>query len=205
MPRRLRPSLAAACFILTGLFVVTSLSAVAQTVGGHVGETADEPVDAQLSGGWPDAVDRLVTAKTNAKGCARRLKTVASPGDPAWREGERLYSAARADVNGVIAGLRVLLSEGGDPPKEGRLADKLKRGATEAQAFCAHVNSLAERTEGEKNLRRALVENLPAVVLEALSTLVDFRNDDPFRRQTILAQLEDAVWQDFQTITPISG
>jgi hypothetical protein len=174
-------------------------------VGRHAGSAGDSSVGSEVVEGWPDAVDRLVTAKSDATSCARRLKTIASPDDPGWRQGERLYSAARADVNGVIAGLRVLLSEGGDPPEEERLAKKLKRGADEAQKFCNHVNALAKPIEGEKSLRRALVENLPAVVLEALSTLVDFRDDDPFRRQTILNQLEEAVWQDFELIQPIGG
>lgn len=109
--------------------ILASFALLASSVAG-IGRAADDI-------GWPEAVDRLATEKANAQNCAALLKKYG--GKPQISRGEFAYGGAKADFDGVIAGLITALGEGETPESLPSLESKLENGAepgTAARAGC---------------------------------------------------------------------
>jgi hypothetical protein len=71
------------------------------------------PLAPQTSLNWPEVMDRLTRERTQAETCVGLIK---SGGDKAAIERAKLsYAKAKAEMDGVIAGLRTVLVRAGDP------------------------------------------------------------------------------------------
>jgi hypothetical protein len=163
-----------------------------------VGPTAGMSQAASI--GWPEAVSRLVEERSKAETCAASLK---GHGDQEQiARGRLTYSTARADFDGVIAGLITALAEGGTPESFPSLETKLERGASALGEFCRTVADLVPRESGRKGILDRIVKAAIEPVIKALSEGVatlyaDHRKDDALTRQTIQTLLEAAKWPDF--------
>lgn len=146
--------------------------------------------------GWPEAISRLAAERTRAAACveqARGLGIAAT--DPLARQ----YAEAKAEVDGVIAGLAVALAEQREPVSLSELERRMTEGFEGRQRFCAAVDArLPPRPTGERSV---LSDALTALVKPALEAVVKLwgmhRDDDKLRRDTIRAQLEATKWPDF--------
>ena len=82
--------------------------------------------------GWQEAIARLAAERTRAETCAALLK---KHGDEAAKsQGERAYGEAKAEVDGVVAGLVVALAQGAEPASLPELEAKLRRGVAAREA-----------------------------------------------------------------------
>ncbi len=97
---------------------------------------------------WQEAVARLAQERTRAETCVVWLKKY---GDAAARDrGALAYGEAKAEYDGVIAGLVVALARKGPPGSLPDLQARLQRGFDEREAFCKSVLPLVPRDSGEK-------------------------------------------------------
>jgi hypothetical protein len=154
---------------------------------------------------WPDAVAALAAERTRAETCVRVLKRHAGSDTAALSRGELGYATARADVDAVIVGLTVVLSQGGTPPDLADLETRLTHGVQAREAFCQQVIALVPSDPGTRDLIR-LIEVSGAVLpplLEAVRALSAYvTGQDRLLRQTIQTQLEATKWSRFADITP---
>jgi hypothetical protein len=152
---------------------------------------------------WPDAIATLAAERTRAETCVRLLKRHAGGEAAALSRGELAYTAAKAEMDAVIAGLTVVLAQGGTPPDLPDLEARLTRGVRAREAFCKEVTALVPDDPGTRNV---LVQVLGAVLtplLEAVRALyTGLTEHDRLRRQTIQTQLEATQWPAFAEITP---
>src|SRR3954468_23379012 len=73
---------------------------------------------------WQDAVARLAYERTQAETCAKALKTY---GDAAARDrGALAYDEAKAEYDGIIAGLSVALARSEQPASLSDLQERLR-------------------------------------------------------------------------------
>jgi len=149
---------------------------------------------------WPDAVSRLAEERTKAEVCVTSLKKYGNEGQKA--QGRLAYGVAKANFDGVIAGLITALGEGGNPESLLSLDTRLAQGATGLEQFCKSVSDLVPNASGQKGLLDAMVKAAVEPVIKALSEAVaalynNHRKDDALTRQTIQTQLEAAKWPDF--------
>jgi hypothetical protein len=178
--------------------------AAAETTGGHAGSRPEISIGAELAFDWPEAITRLRSARESAVGCARQLKATTEAGSDARRTAARLYSEARAGFNGTIAGLRVVLAEGGAPPDLATLEGRLATGTERGERFCEQVDAVLATVEGEKSgVLKFLKANGLQVLLEAVARLLQYEGEnDAIRRETIRNELEGALWPEFREIAP---
>jgi hypothetical protein len=153
--------------------------------------------------GWPEAVSRLAEERTNAEICVASLKAYGDKEQIA--RGRLAYGTAKADFDGVIAGLVTALAAGGNPESLPSLDAKLERGASGLGEFCTAVAGLLPNASGQKGILDEMVKAAVEPVIKALSEGVAVlynsnRTDDALTRQTIQTQLEAAKWPDFANV-----
>jgi hypothetical protein len=152
---------------------------------------------------WPEAVAALAAERTRAETCVRLLKRHAGGDAAALSRGELAYTAAKAEVDAVIAGLTVVLMQRGTPPDLADLETRLTRGVQAREAFCTQVTALVPPDPGTRNLLVQLVGTFLPPLLEAARTLYTGKTEqDRLLRQTIQTQLEATQWARFADITP---
>jgi hypothetical protein len=152
---------------------------------------------------WPEAIAALAAERTRAETCGRLLKRHAGDNKVALSRGELAYTDARADVDGVIVGLIVVLAQGGTPPDLADLETRLTRGVQAREAFCTQVIPLVPPDPGTRNLLVQLVGTALQPLLEAARTLYTVKTEqDRLLRQTIQTQLEATTWVPFADLTP---
>jgi hypothetical protein len=156
---------------------------------------------------WPDAVAALAAERTQAETCVRLLKRHVGDNTAALSHGEVTYAVAKADMDGVIAGLTVVLAQGGTPPDLADLETRLTHGVQAREAFCRKVVALVPPNPGTRDLDLIrLIEVGGAVLpplLEAIRALSAYvTGQDRLLRQTILTQLEATKWPAFADVTP---
>jgi hypothetical protein len=152
---------------------------------------------------WPDAVAVLAAERTRAETCVQLLKRHAGHDAAALSRGQLAYNEAKAAADAVIAGLIVVLAEGGTPPDLADLEARLTRGVQAREAFCREVIALVPPDPGTRTLLGELVGAFLKPLLEAAVTLYTFETaQDRLRRQTIQTQLEAIQWRTFAAITP---
>jgi hypothetical protein len=159
------------------------------------------PALGQVEGiSWQEAVARLAAERTRAETCARLLK---SYGDSAAvSKGDQVYGAAKAEVDGVIAGLVVALAQDDEPTSLPDLEARLQRGIKGRESFCADVTPLAPAASGEKNLIIDLAGEVLGPLIEAVQVIyLDHREDDRLTRATIQTQLEATKWPAFAEVS----
>jgi hypothetical protein len=152
---------------------------------------------------WQDAVALLAAERTRAETCGQLLKRQAGTGTDALSRGALAYDHARADVDGVIAGLIVVLAQRGTPRDLADLETRLTRGVQAREAFCTQVAALVPPDPGTRNLLVQLVGAFLPPLLEAARTLYTGTTEqDRLLRQTIQTQLEATTWAPFADLTP---
>jgi hypothetical protein len=90
--------------------------------------------------GWQEAVARLAQERTLAESCAGLLKKYGDAG--AVDRGKLAYAGAKAEYDGIVAGLDVALASNDRPASLPDLEARLQRGFDKRQAFCNSVQKL---------------------------------------------------------------
>jgi hypothetical protein len=160
--------------------------------------------EAQQTIGWQEAVSRFAAERTRAETCAALLK---KHGDEAAKsQGALAYGEAKAEVDGLIAGLITVLAQDvhAAPASLPELEAKLQHAFAGREAFCATVLPLVPPARpGEKNLITALLGEAVGPLIEAVQALVlDAREADRLTAKTIQNQLEAASWLAFAAVAP---
>jgi len=133
------------------------------------------------------------------------LKRYAGNDAAALSRGQLAYAEAKAEVDAVIAGLIVVLAQGGSPPDLADLETRLTRGVQvqAREAFCTWAIALIPPDPGTRTLFGELVGAFLKPLLEAARALYTFEKEqDRLLRQTIQTQLEATKWSAFADITP---
>jgi hypothetical protein len=152
---------------------------------------------------WPEAVALLAAERTRAETCGRLLKRHVGANTAALSRGELTYASAKADVDGVIAGLTVVLAQRGTPPDLPEVEARLTRGVQAREAFCQQVMALVPEDPGTRDLLVSLLGAFLPPLLEAARTLYTGQTEqDRLLRQTIQTQLEATTWTPFADLTP---
>jgi hypothetical protein len=152
---------------------------------------------------WQEAVARLARERTQAEACVRILKKY---GDPAGIDGGSLtYANAKADYDGIIAGLTVALARGKQPKSLPDLEQRLRRGFDEREAFCKSVQPLVPQSSGQKGVIDEIVSGAVGPIIEAVKAIyLRSKDDDALTRKTIQTQLEATSWPAFASVPPSS-
>jgi hypothetical protein len=156
---------------------------------------------AQTALGWPEVIDLLTKARTQATTCVEVLK---SSGDKAAVASARLtYGMAESDMDGVIAGLTTALVEGGDPDRLPTVRTSLETSGKGLKEICdAAVKTITPNTKGVwDEVARGAVEPLFKTISDGVGALwarhVQIEN---LELETIKSQLEAAKWPKFADI-----
>jgi hypothetical protein len=151
---------------------------------------------------WQEAVARLARERTHAETCASVLKKY---GDPAAKDhGSVDYGEAKAEYDGIIAGLSVALARKEQPASLSDLQGRLHRGFEKREAFCQSALSLIPEGKGEKGSIEGIVSGTIGPLIQAVQAIY-FRakDDDLLTRKTIQTQLEATSWPAFASISPL--
>jgi hypothetical protein len=153
--------------------------------------------------GWPEAVGRLAGERTKAETCAALLKGYAD--EQQRSRGQLAYGEAKANFDGVIAGLVAALTEGGNPKSLPGLETDLEHGAKSLGKFCKMVSDLLPSTSGRKGVLADIAKGAIQPVIDALKEGVaalynNHRKDDALTIETIKTQLEAAKWPNFAEV-----
>ena len=111
------------------------------------------------------------------------------------------YGEAKAEYDGVIAGLVVALARKGQPESLPDLQDRLQRGFDKREAFCRSVLPLVPPTAGERGPIADLVSGAVKPLIDAVVAIWSrTRDDDALMRKTIQSQLEGTSWLAFESM-----
>jgi hypothetical protein len=149
---------------------------------------------------WQEAVARLARERTAAETCAAVLKQY---GDAAAiARGTLAYGEAKAEYDGIIAGLIVALARKAAPASLPDLKAQLRSAFKKRAAFCQSVRLLAPaQGTGKKGIIEDVVKGAVGPLLTALEAIWRrVRDDDALMRKTIETQLEAAVWPAFAQV-----
>ncbi len=151
---------------------------------------------------WPDAIARLAAERTRAMTCAAQAKAL--PDCVAALAAT--YGEAKAEMDGIIAGLSVALAEGRKPDALDDLPRRIEAAVTRREAFCRTVaERLPPPAAGERSVLSDVL-GLGKLVKELVDAGLAIWNriaePDKLRRDTIRAQLEATRWPDFGDVKP---
>jgi hypothetical protein len=151
--------------------------------------------------GWQEAVARLARERTLAENCARLLKKHGS--SAAIASGSLAYGEAKAEYDGIIAGLTVALARKAMPASLPDLETRLRTGLAKREAFCRCVASIVPAPRsGEKGVVEEIVGGAIGPLVDALKAIwLRVHGDNMLARKTIETQLSATIWADFQSIT----
>ena len=150
---------------------------------------------------WQDAIAELAGERTRAETCVRLLKRHAGGDAAALSKGELAYADAKAEVDAVIAGLVVALTQDDDPDSLSDLKSRLTRGIEAREAFCDKAMLLVPDSEGTKNVIVDLVGAVAEPLIDAVVEIYKHWDDkDTIRVETIKTQLKATQWLGFTDI-----
>jgi hypothetical protein len=162
-------------------------------------------VRAQEAMGWQEAVVSLASERTRAEACVSLLKAHAAGQAQVLTEGEYTYTQAKADMDGVIAGLVVALAEDAAPLSFDSMRIQLEQAVALRQAFCEKALALAPPEAGTKTLATDLLGKVLSSLVDAAKEIyLKHNEDDALARKTIQTQVEGTRWRAFGEI-PASG
>jgi uncharacterized protein YidB (DUF937 family) len=142
--------------------------------------------------GWPEAVGSLSQLRTQAQNCVELLKS--SDDKAAIATGRIRYGTAKAQADGVIAGLIATLVDGGEPESFLKAVCDAAVKATAAEGGTKGViEEIAKGTVGP------LVDALKSAAGAVWTRHVE---KDKLETETIKTQLEAAKWPDFGDVAP---
>src|SRR5690242_12452322 len=156
--------------------------------------------------GWQAAVARLAGERTRAEACAGLLRRY---GDEAARaQGQIAYDEAKAEVDGVIAGLTVALAKHTEPASLPDLEGRLRHEVTKLDAVCARAKAAAPQESGTRGgvladlaagAVKPLIEAVQALIIDARHAAAE---NDRLTAETIKTQLGAATWPKFGDVPP---
>jgi len=153
---------------------------------------------------WAEAVAQLAGARTKAETCAALLKKFGDVGHIA--RGQLIYSDAKAEADGVIAGLIVAVSAKDQPERLSSLQERVERAVTGLAQLRNLAESQLPKLEGTRDfdlggILKGAIEQLQKPLLDAVAALYNnHRADNELTRKTIQTQLEAARWPDFAEV-----
>lgn len=153
--------------------------------------------------GWPQTIELLTQERTQAETCVELLK---SSGDKAViLNGRIIYDAARAQTDGVIAGLTTALVEGGKPESLPMVQTDLEKAGLGLHQICDAAVKTASASGGTKgvveDVAKAAIEPLVNAISSAVGALwTRHVEKDALELETIKTQLEAAKWPAFGDI-----
>ena len=159
---------------------------------------------------WQEAVARLAQEREQAVTCAGLLKKYGNRDAAALDRGSLAYGKAKAEYDGVIAGLSVALAQRERPASLGDLEERLGRGVAARAAFCKEAEALVPPAQtGQKGVVAEIVKGAVSgavgPVIQALQAIYTrSRDEDAQARETIQAQLEAVSWPPFASVAPSS-
>ena len=150
---------------------------------------------------WQEAVARLARERTQAETCASVLKKYGNR--TAKERGALGYGEAKAEYDGVIAGLSVALARKEQPTSLPDLQGRLQRGFEKREAFCQSALSFIPKGKGKKGGLGEIVSGAIGPLIQAVQAIY-FRSkdDDLLTRKTIQTQLEATSWPAFASVSP---
>jgi hypothetical protein len=177
----------------------------AAALGLAVGAEARAQAPAPEATGWPEAVARLAAERQRAVACAGLARAL--PGEAAALLGAA-YSEAKAEADGVVAGLAVALAQGTGRGAPGAalpdLERRLEAGLAKREAFCRRVLDLSPPAPpGQRGPLGDLVGRVAKPLVEAAVAIwTRAADEDRLRRDTNRAQLEAARWPAYADVPP---
>jgi hypothetical protein len=152
--------------------------------------------------GWQEAVARLAQERSRAETCVVLLKKY---GDvDAINRGALAYGEAKAEYDGIVAGLEAALARSDRPESLPDMEAQLQRAFDKRAAFCKSVQPfLSPSSVGTKGVAEEMVSGRPAPLVEALKSIwTRRRDDDTLLRNTIRVQLEATLWPPYASVSP---
>lgn len=148
---------------------------------------------------WQDAVALLAKERTLAVAYAQALKKYGD--EAAVHHGSLQYNEAKAEYDGMIAGLSIALVRKRKPDSLSDLRERLRRGFEKREVFCREVREFVPHAPGEKGVLESLISTALAPLIEAIQALyAKTSSENELTRRTILTQLEATKWPDFSSI-----
>jgi hypothetical protein len=147
---------------------------------------------------WQEAVARLARERTMAETCVALLTQYGDQASQA--RGSITYGEAKAEYDGVIAGLVVALTRKGRPESLPDLQDRPQRGFDKREAFCRSVEPLMPKGHVEKGPIADIVSGAVKPLTDAIWSRT--RDDDALMRKTIQTQVEATSWPSFDKAAP---
>ena len=151
---------------------------------------------------WQDGVARLGQERHQAETCAAVIK---ARGSVAMIDNALMtYSGAKAEIDGIIAGLVVALAKDDEPGSLSSLNPRLERATAGRESLCRTAGSLLAPDPGAKGGElAAIVEGVVGSLIDAARALIiDSRERDAQTRKTIQNQIEAQAWAPFDAIVP---
>ncbi len=153
---------------------------------------------------WQEAVARLAQERTQAETHVQLLKKYGN--GVAIDQGALAYGEAKAEYDGIVAGLSVALARKAQPASLKDLEERLQRGFEKREAFCRGVQTLIPPRTGERGVIEEIMSGAISGMLKPLIEAVQAiymraKDDDALNRETIQIQLEETKWPDFAAVT----
>ena len=146
-----------------------------------------------------EAVARLARERTLAETCAALLKKYGNKATQARLS--MMYGEAKADYDGLIAGLAVALARREQPGGLRDLQAQTQRDFDKREAFCQSVEPLVPKKPGEKGPIADIVGGAVTPLIDAVVAIWSrTRDDDGLMRKTIQSQLEGTSWLAFDKV-----
>jgi hypothetical protein len=156
--------------------------------------------------GWPEVITDLTTERRQAETCVGLIK---ARGDTAAVENAKAtYVLAKAEMDGIIAGLETVLAEGGKPGSLPTVRPSLETTTSSLKAICAaafatstpHTRGVSD--EIAKGIAEGAVEPVVNKISDAISAVWTHYVVDPDRLalETRKSKLEAARWPRFGDI-----
>ena len=156
---------------------------------------------AEATLGWPEVIDLLAKAKTQATTCVQVLKSNGDKSSVA--KAQLTYGMAEGEMDGIIAGLTTALVQGGDPSSLPTAQASLATAGKGLKEICdAAVNSVAPNTKGVwEEIAKGAVEPLFKAISDGVGALwTRHVEKDTLELETKKSQLEAAKWPKFGDI-----
>lgn len=148
--------------------------------------------------GWPEVIADLTKERSQAEACVGMIKS--SRNTDAIASAKTTYGMAKAEMDGVIAGLATALVEGGKPDSLPTVRASLETSGKGLQQICDAADKTAPpNTKGVwDEIAKAAVEPVVKAISDGIGTL--WARDvekDKLELETKKAQLEAARWPEF--------
>jgi hypothetical protein len=151
--------------------------------------------------GWPEVIADLTRERSQAETCVGMIKS--SKNTDAIASAKSAYGAAKAEMDGVIAGLTTALIEGGKPDSLPTVRSSLETSGKSLQQICDAADKTAPpNTKGVwDEIAKAAIEPVVKAISDGVGALwTSHVEKDKLELETKKAQLEAAKWPDFGDI-----